>query len=84
MDSKACRADIEAKPVGSLPSLTGAGKSPARTQRHSDVRDRPINAKTAGVLKICRRGITGSAWWYVGNRLSAQRPAGRSFRRWTR
>ena len=34
------------------PSLTGAGKSPARTRRHNDVRDRPISARTADVLKI--------------------------------
>ena len=34
------------------PSLTGAGKSPSRTCRHNNVRDRPISASTAGVRKI--------------------------------
>ena len=34
------------------PSLTGAGKSPARTRRHNDVRDRPINVSTDGVRRI--------------------------------
>ena len=38
------------------PSLTGAGKSPARTRRHNEVRDRLINARTAGVLKIAGKG----------------------------
>ena len=34
------------------PSLTGAGKLPARTRRHNEVRDKPISARTADVLKI--------------------------------
>ena len=58
--------------------VAGTYASPQRRARQTNQRQDRWRSQD------CRRGITGSAWWYVGNRLSAQRTAGRSFRRWSR